>query len=162
MVKVSKVVKVFIIQANFYKDISALLLEGAEEAIKNQNIFAESIDYEIISVDGALEIPTAINIIANSIAKNSNIEISKINNIAFVALGCVIRGETSHYDIVCNESARGINNLAINHLLPIGNGIITVENHQQATARASKLQKNKGGFATLASLKMLKLKQEYS
>ena len=154
--------KIFIIQANFYQDISQLLLEGAEDAITKAKITNNcNIDFEVITVAGALEIPASIAMIANSIAKNYSNNLKAITNIGFVALGCVIRGETSHYDIVCNESARGLNDLAVNNLLPIANGIITVENKQQALARASKNQKNKGGFAVDACIKMINLKNLY-
>ena len=80
----------------------------------------------------------------------------------YVALGCVIRGETTHYDYVCSESARAIMDLAVNHQLAIGNGIITVENEDQAWARAKKDKKDKGGFAANAVLKMIKIRSELS
>ena len=79
----------------------------------------------------------------------------------YVTLGCVIRGETTHYDYVCLESARGINKLAIKHQLAIGYGIITVENKEQAIARADVNQKNKGGFASQACIEMIKIKEKF-
>ena len=99
-----------------------------------------------------MEIPGAI-----ALAAASNRDYA-----GFVALGCVIRGETSHYDTVCNESARGIMQLTIDAHLPIGNGIITVENRDQAWARADKAQKDKGGDAARAALSMAALKKDYS
>lgn len=138
--------KIIIIQANYYQDISQMLLDGAVAEIKSHN-------FEIINVPGAFEIPSAINMIHNS---DQNNEIA-----GYIALGCVIRGETSHYDYVCSESARGINKLAIKYQLPIGNGIITVENKDQAKVRADINQRNKGGFAARACLDMIKLKEKY-
>ena len=76
----------------------------------------------------------------------------------YVALGCVIRGETTHYDYVCGESARALMDLAVDHQLAIGNGIITVENEAQAIARSKPDQKNKGGFAASACLRMIQLR----
>jgi 6,7-dimethyl-8-ribityllumazine synthase len=138
--------KILIIQAPYYQKISKMLLEGASTALKKENI-----DFDIINVPGALEIPTAI-----SMAKNNN------KYQGFIALGCVIRGETSHYDYVCQESAHGLNMLAINHQLAIGNGIITTENEEQAIARSDPNQKNKGGFAAQTCITMIKLKTDLS
>jgi len=135
--------KILIIQAPYYQKISQMLLEGASHALRSENI-----EFDIIEVAGALEIPAAI-----AIAKDSE------KYMGFIALGCVIRGETSHYDYVCQESAHGLNLLAINHKLAIGNGIITVENEDQAIARANPKQKNKGGFAAQACLQMIQLKK---
>ena len=134
--------KILIIQAPYYKKISQMLLDGASRALKSENV-----EFDIIEVAGALEIPAAI-----AIAKDNK------KYTGFIALGCVIRGETSHYDYVCQESAHGLNLLAINHQIAIGNGIITVENEDQAIARADPKQKNKGGFAVKACLQMIKLK----
>ena len=119
--------KILIINANFYPQISEMLVSGATEEIKKSNF-----NYDIIEVSGALEIPTVI-----SIAKDTNIYEG------FVAIGCVIRGETTHYDYVCQISANSLNDLAVNHKLAIGNGIITCENKDQAISRADQKQKNK-------------------
>ena len=134
--------KFLIIESPYYTDVSALLREGAEAELKSNNI-----GYDIISVPGALEIPAALNF---SLSKNYD---------GFVVLGCVIRGETSHYDIVCNESARGIYALTLAHNLALGNAILTVENKTQAIVRADPAQKNKGGDAAQAAVSMLKIKQ---
>lgn len=134
--------KILIIQAPYYKKISQMLLDGASRALKSKNI-----EFDVIEVAGALEIPAAI-----AIAKDNK------KYTGFIALGCVIRGETSHYDYVCQESAHGLNLLAINHHLAIGNGIITVENEDQAIVRADPKQKNKGGFSVQACLQMIELK----
>lgn len=136
--------KILIIQADFYQDISKLLLDGALKEIAKLGF-----EHEIVTVPGALEIPATI-----ALAKD------KFDG--FVALGCVIRGETSHYDYVCGESARGLNDLAIKEKLAIGNGILTVENKEQAIARADENQKNKGGFAVTACTAMIALKEKFS
>ncbi len=141
--------KIIIVQATFYQDISKMLLEGAIAKIKENGY-----DYETVTVPGAFEIPTTIAIIAKSKKYQNEI-------VGYVALGCVIRGETTHYDYVCLESARGINKLAIKYQLPIGYGIITVENKEQAIARADINQKNKGGFASQACIEMIKIKEKF-
>ena len=133
--------KALIIEAPYYTNISDFLRDGAINALNKA-----SATYDIVSVPGALEIPAAINF---SLIKNYDV---------YIVLGCVIRGETAHYDIVCNESARGIYDLAIAHNLALGNAILTVENMQQAIARADPAQKDKGGDAARAALHMLGLK----
>jgi 6,7-dimethyl-8-ribityllumazine synthase len=138
--------KILIVQADFYKEISKLLLEGAIKKIINSGY-----EYEIITVPGAFEIPAVI-----AFAKDSK------QYDGYVALGCVIRGETTHYDYVCEESARGLNKLAIEEKLAIGYGIITVENEKQAIARADLKQKDKGGFAAMACIEMIKIKEKFS
>lgn len=133
---------ILIIQASFYEKISELLLSGATKKIVELGY-----EYEVITVPGALEIPTVI-----AFAKESK------KYAGYVALGCVIRGETSHYDIVAGESARGLNDIAIKAKLPIGNGILTVENEEQALDRADPARKDKGGFAANACIEMINLK----
>lgn len=135
--------KILIIEAVFYKDIAARLRQGAEAVLKKQNI-----KYDIETVPGALEIPAALNF---ALEGAQNYE-------AYIVLGCVIRGETSHYDIVCNESARGVYDLVLQYKLALGNGILTVENKDQAMERADPARKNKGGDAAKAALHMLALK----
>lgn len=137
--------KILIVQANFYQHISQMLLDGAVAEIKKQNC-----QYEIIDVLGAFEIPATIAF-ASQTKKYEG----------YVALGCVIRGETTHYDYVCAESARGLNELAYKNGLAIGYGIITCENEQQAIARAASDQKDKGGFAVAACLKMIEIKKHF-
>jgi 6,7-dimethyl-8-ribityllumazine synthase len=138
--------KLLIVQADFYKDIASMLLEGSKNEIKKNNH-----QYDVITVPGAFEIPATI-----SFASQSN------QYDGFIALGCVIRGETSHYDYVCLESARGLNDLAINKNLAIGYGILTVENKDQALLRADPMQGNKGGFVANACLEMLKIKERFT
>ena len=139
--------KILVIEARFYDKISDALLEGALEVLQKVKV-----EVTKVTVPGALEIPHVI----------SMAEAAKSGFDGYVALGCVIRGETTHYDYVCQESARAIMDLAVNQQLAIGNGIITVENENQAWARASKDKKDKGGFAANATLKMIKIRSELS
>ncbi len=127
---------VLIVVAPYYRGIADQLIEGASRAIAEQGFSAE-----ILEVPGALEIPPAIALAANSKRYS-----------AFVALGCVLRGETSHYDTVANESARGLMDLAVRERLAIGNGILTCETEQQAILRANPAEGNKGGEAAAAAL----------
>ncbi|MSP33746.1 MAG: 6,7-dimethyl-8-ribityllumazine synthase [Rickettsiales bacterium] len=137
--------KILIVEARFYPEISDLLLNGAIAKLKQAGL-----DYEVINVMGALEIPSAISF-----------AIESKKYAGFVALGCVIRGETSHYDIVANESARGLMKLSLKKHLAIGNGILTVENDDQAIVRADPTQKDKGGFAVAACLRMIELQKQF-
>ncbi len=137
--------KILIIQAVFYEKISALLLAGATKKISDSGH-----EFEIITLSGAFEIPAAI-----AFAETSK------KYAGYVALGCVIRGETTHYDYVCQESARGLNELAFREKLAIGYGILTVENEAQALERADPTKKNKGGFAANVCLEMVKLKERF-
>jgi len=137
--------KILVIEARFYDKISDALLEGALDVLQKAKV-----EITKVTVPGALEIPHVI-----SMAEGAGSGFD-----GYVALGCVIRGETTHYDYVCQESARAIMDLAVNQQLAIGNGIITVENEDQAWARASKDKKDKGGFAANATLKMIKIKSE--
>jgi 6,7-dimethyl-8-ribityllumazine synthase len=136
--------RILIVEARFYEHLSDLLLEGARAAIE-----AEGHAHETIRVPGALEIPAAIA----WAAETGRYE-------AFVALGVVIRGETYHFEIVANESARGLMALTLDGLA-IGNGILTVENEAQALARARRDDKDKGGEAARAAIAMLRLKERF-
>ena len=137
--------KILVIEARYYESISEDLLTGA--LAKLQAAGAEVVK---VNVPGALEIP---HIISYAEAADSGYD-------GYVALGCVIRGETTHYDYVCGESARALMDLAVDHQLAIGNGIITVENEAQAIARSKPDQKDKGGFAASACLRMIQLRDE--
>ena len=138
--------KFLIIEARFYDDILDSLVEGAIEKLEHSGF-----EYDRLQVPGALEIPAAIAMAADTSLF-----------LGFVALGCIIRGQTSHYDIVSNESARGLMYLSIEKKLAIGNGIVTVENIEQAWDRARASRKNKGGDAALAAIKMHSIKALYS
>lgn len=134
-----------IVEARFYVALADAQKAGAIAALEGAGA-----THETISVPGALEIPAAIAFVA---ASDQHFD-------GYVALGCVIRGETSHYDTVCNESARGLMDLALADNLAIGNGIITVEDEDQAWARADQSRKDKGGDAARAALAMAKLKKQ--
>ena len=140
--------KVLIVDANFYEDLASELVRGAVAELEKMGI-----SYERLSVPGALEIPSAISLVSQG--KKAKLFAG------YIALGCVIRGETSHYDIVCGESARGLSKLAVDKNLAIGNGILTVDNWEQAWARASVLKKNKGRDAAIACLSLFEIKQRY-
>jgi len=137
--------KVLIVEARFYAHLNELLLAGARAAIE-----AAGHAHETITVPGALEVPGAIALAAES----GRYE-------AFVALGVVIRGETYHFEIVAGESARGLMALTMDGLV-VGNGILTVENEEQAIVRADPSQSNKGGGAAEAALAMLAFKSKFS
>lgn len=137
--------KILIISACFYKKISDDLLKGAVSELEKNNI-----DYKIIKVPGCFEIPVALHM---SIKSETNYQ-------GYIVLGCVIRGETGHYDIVCNESSRGINDFAIKYCKPLGFGIITAENYTQAEERSDTEKKNYGGRAANACIEMTKISSE--
>lgn len=138
--------KILIVEARFYDDIADELAKGAIAALEAAGAKVDRID-----VPGALEIPAAIRFAADG---NDDYD-------GFVALGCVIRGETSHYDYVCGESARGLQDLAVRDRLAVGNGILTVENHDQAWARCSVDKYNKGGAVAEAAIRMVELKKQF-
>ncbi|WP_051661347.1 6,7-dimethyl-8-ribityllumazine synthase [Bosea sp. 117] len=141
--------RVLIVEARFYDDIADELLTGATAALA-----AAGASYEVVTVPGALEIPTAI-----AIALDAG-EASGRPYDAVVALGCVVRGETYHFEIVAGESSRALMDLAVARRVPLGNGILTVENDEQAWARARVDNGgDKGGGAVLAALALLRLKR---
>ena len=140
--------KVLIVDANFYQDLATELVRGAVAELEKIGV-----GYERLSVPGALEIPSAISLVS----QGNDAKLFA----GYIALGCVIRGETSHYDIVCGESARGLSKLALDRNLAIGNGILTVDNWEQAWARASVLKKNKGRDAAIACLSLFEIKRRY-
>ena len=132
--------RMLIVEARFYPHLSDMLLAGARAAIE-----AAGNEHETITVPGALEIPGAIALAAKS-----------GRFCGFVALGVIIRGETYHFEIVSNESARGLMELTLQGI-PVGNGILTVENEAQALVRADPAQADKGGGAAKAALAMIDL-----
>ncbi len=136
--------KILIVEARFYEHLNDLLLAGARAAIEEAGH-----RHETITVPGALEVPGAIALAAESGRYDG-----------YVALGVVIRGETYHFEIVAGESARGIMALTMDGLA-IGNGILTTENEAQALTRAKPDEKNKGGEAAKAALAMLDLKGRF-
>ncbi|MHB1111474.1 MAG: 6,7-dimethyl-8-ribityllumazine synthase [Devosia sp.] len=142
----AKAPHILIIEAHFYQDIADELFRGAEKALLDAGA-----SFDRVTVPGVLEIPATLAMALKGRKKTYD---------GFLALGCVIRGETTHYDIVANESARALMDLAVKHELAFGNGIQTVENDVQAWARAKVDEKNKGGAAARAALAMVVLKRE--
>lgn len=136
--------KLLVVISPYYKDIADNLLAGARAEIE-----AAGGTHETIEVPGALEIPTAIGIAE----RMSNFD-------GYVALGCVIRGETTHYETVCNDSSRALQLLGLQGLC-IGNGILTVENREQADVRADPENQNKGGGAAHAALHLIALTRKW-
>jgi 6,7-dimethyl-8-ribityllumazine synthase len=138
---------ILIVEAPYYAHIAVHLRQGAERALA-----AAGATHEVISVPGAFEIPAAIGLVAKATNQYDG----------FVALGCVIRGETTHYDHICAESARGLQDLAVHGGLAIGYGILTVENEAQALARAPAERRDKGGEAVRACLALVELKRRFA
>jgi 6,7-dimethyl-8-ribityllumazine synthase len=136
-----------IVEARFYDDLADALLDGAKAALATAGA-----TFDIVTVPGALEVPATIAMAIKGTAGYDG----------YVALGCVIRGETTHYDTVANESARGLMDIAVAFAAPIGNGILTVENDAQAWARARATEGDKGGFAARAALTMIALRQKFA
>lgn len=134
---------ILIVEARFYTALADALLDGATTAL-----IAAGASFDVVTVPGALEIPAAVSLAAEQYD-------------GFVALGCVIRGETYHFEVVASESARGLMALTLDGLA-IGNGILTVENEAQAWARANRADKDKGGEAAKAALAMLALKARFA
>jgi len=139
---------ILIVEARYYDEIADQLLTGATGAVK-----AAGGSFDVLTVPGALEIPAAMAIALDAAAVRGR------PYDGAVALGCVVRGETTHYEIVSNESARALMDLSVARGLPLGNGILTVENDAQARARASISDMNKGGGAADAALQMVSLKR---
>jgi 6,7-dimethyl-8-ribityllumazine synthase len=142
---------VMIVEAPYYAHVAEELARGAIQALD-----AGGASYERFTVPGAFEIPAAIRIAIEARGHDVRRRFD-----GYVALGCVIRGETTHYDYVCAESARGLQLLALEYGVAIGYGILTVENEAQALARARVDRKNKGGEAARACLAMIDLKQQF-
>lgn len=140
--------RILVVEARYYDDIADALLAGAKKALQEAGA-----QFDCISVPGSLEIPTAIAIALDAAQKKRR------PYDGAVALGCVIRGETIHFEIVSHESARGLLDLSIARGIPIGNGIITVENEVQAKARAGVDDQDKGGGAVRAALTLVGLKK---
>jgi len=148
-IKSSKSAHILIVEARFYDDIADALLAGASKVLKEADV-----QFDCVTVPGSLEIPAAIAIAVDAArARRRPYD-------GVVALGCVIRGDTIHFDIVAHQSARGLMDLAVARQLPIGNGIITVDNEAQAWLRARPEEQDKGGDAARAALAMIELKRQ--
>jgi 6,7-dimethyl-8-ribityllumazine synthase len=143
--------RILVVEARFYEDIADMLLRGARRVLKDAGAV-----FDVVTVPGALEIPAAIMIAHHgATAREQPYD-------GVVALGCVIRGETSHYDIVAGESARAIMDIAIALDMPMGNGILTVDTDAQARGRARPTGEDKGGGAARAALTLVRLKRRFA
>jgi 6,7-dimethyl-8-ribityllumazine synthase len=141
--------RILVVEARYYEDIADMLLRGARRVLRDAGT-----TFEVLTVPGALEIPVAIIIALDAAAAGDR------PYDGVVALGCVIRGETSHYDIVAGESARGLIDLALSLGMPVGNGILTVDTDAQARARARTIGEDKGGGAARATLALIRIKRQ--
>ena len=139
-------IQILIVEGRFYSDLSDELLRGATSTLE-----AHGVRYDVVSVPGALEIPSVVALADENAFYDG-----------YVALGVVIRGETYHFEIVANESARGLMDLAITRNLAIGNGILTVETEEQAWARARVSEGDKGGGAARACLDVIALRRQFA
>jgi len=140
--------RILIVEARFYDDISDALLAGAKRALEQAKA-----SFEVLTVPGSLEVPAAIAVAVHAAEKRGD------PYDGAVALGCVIRGDTIHFEIVSQESARALMDYAVNHRFPVGNGILTVDTEQQAWVRARMEEADKGGDAVRACLAMVRLKR---
>jgi 6,7-dimethyl-8-ribityllumazine synthase len=141
--------RILVVEARFYREYSDLLLDGARKVLEEAGV-----EHDLITVPGALEVPAAIAMALDA---------AKAKRKAYdgvVALGCVIQGETYHFDLVANESARALMELSVDLQLPLGNGILTVDNDDQAKARLGGNHGHKGAQAAHAALAMARLKRE--
>lgn len=143
--KLDKKVRLLIVVAPYYKDIADNLVTGARAVAAEAGA-----ECDLVEVPGALEVPTAIGLAARMADYDG-----------FVALGCIIRGETTHYDTVCNDSSRALAMMGLQGIC-IGNGILTVENRQQAVVRADPASQNKGGGAAAAALHLVALSRKWA
>lgn len=144
-----KKLKLLIVEARFYDDLADALLDGAKSALSDAGA-----SYDVVTVPGALEIPAVISFALDA-ADDEGTQYD-----GYVALGTVIRGETYHFDIVANESCRALMDLSVAESIAIGNGILTVENDDQAWARARRTEGDKGGFAARAALTMIAIREK--
>jgi 6,7-dimethyl-8-ribityllumazine synthase len=140
--------RILVVEARFYDDIADALLQGANRVLESAGV-----TFDRITVPGSLEIPAAIAIAVEAAERQGR------PYDGAVALGCVIRGDTIHFEIVSMQSARGLMDVAIARRFPVGNGIITVDNESQAWARARIAEGDKGGDAARAALAMIRLKR---
>ena len=143
-----KGVRILVVESGYYEDIADTLLAGARRMLD-----AAKASYDVVTVPGALEIPQAV-VIALEAARGAKAYDG------VVALGCVIRGETSHYDIVAGESARALMDIGVTRGVPVGNGILTVDAPEQAHRRAGLEGGDKGGVAAAAALALVRLKRD--
>jgi 6,7-dimethyl-8-ribityllumazine synthase len=143
--------RILIVEARYYEDIADMLLRGAKRVLRDAQAA-----FDVVTVPGALEIPGAIVMSLDGAADREQ------PYDGVVALGCVIRGETSHYDIVAGESARGLMDISLSLSMPVGNGILTVDTDAQAKMRAKAGGEDKGGGAARAALALVRLKRQFA
>lgn len=143
---------VMIVEARFYTDVADLLLRGAKEVL--DKIHAT---YEVVSVPGALEIPAVISFAIKAL----DFDPVRRRSEGFIALGCVVKGDTRHDEIVSYESAHGLQKLALQRSLAVGNGILTCNSKEQALERADPGKMNRGGAAAEACLRMIEIKHQF-
>lgn len=146
--KKKETTRILIVEARYYNHIADALLEGAVRVLDEAGA-----SHDKLTVPGALEVPAAIAMALDVAAKKG----APYDGV--VALGCVIQGETYHFELVSNESARGLMDIALQRQMPLGNGILTCDTEQQALARSSFDDRNKGAEAARATLKMIELKR---
>ena len=144
--------RVLIVEARYYQDIADNLAKGAIPLLDDAGIA-----YDRIAVPGVFEVPGAIRFALKAMELNAN----TTRYSGFMAMGCVIRGETDHYDHICREASRAIMDLAMTHCVAVGFGILTCETLEQARVRASVDDKNKGAEVAEACLRMMQLKQQF-
>ena len=140
--------KVLLVCSPYYQNITNNLIEGATKVLKSY-----SVEYKILNGPGALEIAPAIKLVIDKSIKEPLFN-------GFVALGCIIKGETYHFEIVANESSRALTDLSLNYSIPIGNGILTVSNFEQAIKRSDPLQSDKGADAAKACISLINIKND--
>jgi len=140
--------RILVVEARFYDELADALLDGAEDVLR-----AQGVEFDVVTVPGALEVPTAI-----AMAEEAGRYPTAPRYDGFVALGCIIRGETYHFEIVADQSAAGLRNLGLKGIA-IGNGILTVEDEAQAWARARRSEGDKGGGAARACLDLIALRK---
>jgi 6,7-dimethyl-8-ribityllumazine synthase len=143
--------RILIVEARYYEDIADMLLRGAKRVLRDAQAA-----FDVVTVPGALEIPSAIVMSLDGAADREE------PYDGVIALGCVIRGETSHYDIVAGESARGLMEISLSLSMPVGNGILTVDTDAQAKMRAKSGGEDKGGGAARAALTLVRLKRQFA
>ncbi len=144
--------RVLIVEARFYEDIADELVRGAAQVFE-----AAGVTWERMAVPGSFEVPTAVHFAIRAMQRDP----INYHYDGFIAFGCVIRGETSHYDYICLESARGVQELALRYDVAIGYGILTVENREQAWERAAIERRNKGADVARACLRMIELRRHF-
>jgi 6,7-dimethyl-8-ribityllumazine synthase len=143
---------ILLVESTFYEDISEELAKGAIQRLND-----DGMTYERVKVPGCFEIPAAIKYAI----KSMQLFCGDDRFHGFIALGCVIRGETTHYDYICEQCTGGLQKLTLEYALAMGNGVLTVENRKQAMARAKVNEGNKGGAAAEACLEMIALKTRF-